>query len=65
MKGAEKSRLLAPEFKKLADQYGCYFMDAADFAKADDKDAIHIDEKGHEDLAKAVYRKIKEIEKGL
>ena len=65
LKGAEKSRLLAPEFKKVADQYGCYFMDAADFAKADDRDAIHIDEKGHEELAKAVYLKIKEIEKGL
>jgi len=65
LKGAEKSKLLSPEFKKIADKYGCYFMDAAEYAGADDKDAIHIDAKGHVSLAEAVFRKIKEIEKGL
>ncbi len=62
LKGAEKSRLLAAEFKKLADEYGCHFMDAANYAKADDTDAIHLDAKGHASLAEAIYGKIKEIE---
>lgn len=65
LKGVEKSKSLAKEFKKIANEYQCHFMDAADYAKADDKDAIHLDAKGHGDLAVAVYHKIKEIEKGL
>lgn len=64
LSGAEKSRMLAAEYKKLADEYGCHFMDAADYAKADDTDAIHLDAKGHASLAEAVYHKIKEIERG-
>lgn len=63
LKGAEKSRELAKEYKILADKYRCYFMDAADYAKADAKDAIHLDAKGHAALAEALYHKIKEIEK--
>jgi lysophospholipase L1-like esterase len=62
LKGAEKSRKLAAEYKKLADKYGCSFMDGADYAKATDKDAIHLDSKGHLALAEAVYHKIKDIE---
>lgn len=65
MIGVEKSRKLSAEYKKIADKYGCHFMDAADYAKADDKDAIHLDAEGHASLAEAVYHKIKEIEKGL
>lgn len=63
LKGAEKSRALAKEYKNLADEYRCHFIDAADYAKADDKDAIHLDAKGHAALAEALYHKIKEIEK--
>jgi lysophospholipase L1-like esterase len=63
--GAEKSRMLAASYKKLADEYGCYFMDAAHIAKADDTDAIHLDAKGHASLAEAIYHKIKEIERGV
>lgn len=63
--GAEKSRMLAASYKKLAEEYGCHFMDAADYAKADDTDAIHLDAKGHAALAEGIYHKIKEIERGL
>jgi lysophospholipase L1-like esterase len=63
--GAEKSRKLAAEYKELAKKYNCHFMDAANYAKADDKDAIHLDKEGHRALAQAVYQKIKEIEKIL
>ncbi|NLO09641.1 MAG: hypothetical protein GX129_07180 [Clostridiales bacterium] len=65
LKGAEKSRMLAASYKKLAEEYGCHFMDAADYAKADDTDAIHLDAKGHASLAEGIYHKIKEIERGV
>lgn len=58
----EKSKQLAPEYEKLAKKYNCFYFDAADYAVADDKDAIHLDEKGHASLAEAIYQKIKEIE---
>lgn len=62
--GAEKSRSLAAEYRKLAQTYHCHFMDAADFALADDTDGIHLDSKGHGALAEAIYHKIKQIEQG-
>jgi lysophospholipase L1-like esterase len=62
LKGAEKSRMLAAEFKLLAEEYRCHFMDAANYATADDKDAIHLDAMGHAVLAEAIYHKVKEIE---
>jgi lysophospholipase L1-like esterase len=65
LKGAEKSRLLAKEYTILANKYACHIMDAADYAKANDKDAIHLEAKGHAALAEAMYHKIKEIEKLL
>lgn len=61
----EKSKSLAAEYKKVAEKYGCYFLDAADYARADDRDAIHMNAEGHKSLAEAIYNKIKEIEKGL
>lgn len=65
MDGALKSRLLAEEYQKLALKYNCSFLDAAAYATADDTDAIHLDEKGHASLAKALYDKIKDNEKLL
>lgn len=62
--GVLKSKQLGTEFRKIAEKHRCYFMDAATYAKADDKDAIHLDEAGHASLAKALYEKIKEMEQG-
>ncbi len=61
LEGAEKSKKLAPEYSRLAKEYHCFFMDAAFYAAADETDAIHLDAKGHEALAEALYHKIKEI----
>lgn len=61
LEGAKISRALAPELKKLAKEYKCYFLDAADYAKADDRDAIHLGEDGHKSLANALAEKIKSI----
>lgn len=65
LRGVEKSKKLAAEFKKIADEHKCHFMDASGYAVADEKDAIHLDAKGHASLAEAIYHKIKEIEKKL
>lgn len=65
LKGADKSRMLAGEYKKLAQEYRCHFIDAADYSKADDRDAIHLDENGHCALAEALYHKIKAIERQI
>lgn len=62
MKGAEKSRRLAAEYQRVAEEYQCHFLDAADVCVADDTDAIHLDVKGHAALADAMYSMIKEIE---
>lgn len=63
LEAIEKSKQLGPEYEKLAKKYNCFYLDAANYAIADDKDAIHLDEKAHASLAEAIYQKIKEIEK--
>lgn len=62
LEGREKSLRLAEEYKRLAKEYNCFFMDAADYAVADAADAIHLDVKGHAALAEGIYQKIMEME---
>lgn len=57
----EKSKGFPRAFKTVADQYGCYFLDAAQYAQPDPADGIHLDAAGHASLAQAVYEKVKEI----
>ena len=57
----EKSKGFPKAFKAVAEQYGCYFLDAAQVAEPDCADGVHLDAKGHEALAQAVYEKVKEI----
>ena len=57
----EKSKRLAMEYKRIADLYGCYFLDASDVAKMAPSECIHIDEAGHAALAGALAGKIKAI----
>ena len=60
LEGREKSLKLAEEYKRLAKEYNCFFMDAADYATADDTDGIHLDAKGHAALAEGIYNIIME-----
>jgi len=55
------SRMLPEYYAQMAEEFGCYFLSAADFAKPSEFDAIHIDEQGHIHLAQAMARKVKEI----
>lgn len=65
LKGAEKSKKLAAEYERIAKEYHCYYLDAADVATADNTDAIHLDASGHAALAEAFYHKIKELEERI
>ena len=53
--GLQLSKRLAKYYKQVADNFDCDFLDASNYAKASDIDAIHMDAQNHEKLAKAIY----------
>lgn len=55
---ADKSRGFAAAFKKIADETGCHFMDAAPYAKPGDADGLHFSKESHATLAQAMYEKV-------
>ncbi len=55
-----KSAQMPAEYEKIANRYGCLFMDAALEATTPDTDGIHIDEKGHYQIAFKISEIIKE-----
>ena len=57
----ERSRLLSPEYKAVAERYGAGFLDAALYAQADPLDGIHLDAPSHRRLAEAMAEKIHEM----
>jgi len=59
-KAVKNSRELAYWYELVAKQFGCRFFDAADVCKAGDADSLHLMEEGHKDLAKGLYRFIKD-----
>lgn len=65
LEGVKLSKEISGEYAKLAAEFGCHFLDAAEYAEADNKDAIHLDIKAHGNLADAMYDKIQQIEKSL
>lgn len=60
---AEKSRGLAAEYEKIADQMGCHYLDAnkAVTAPTNNIDFMHLTAEGHRELADALKEKIEEI----
>lgn len=55
------SHELKSVYRRIAEERGTGFLAASDFAKADDADDEHLNEKGHEAFATAVYAKLKEM----
>lgn len=53
-----KSQELSKAYKKLADKYGCDFVDCKD-AQVSKIDSEHLTEKGHEKVAELLYQVIK------
>lgn len=58
---AEKSEGFSQAFQEVAEEFGCYFLDAAQFAAPGAVDGVHLDEAAHEKLAGAVCGKVKGI----
>ena len=59
---AKRSRGLAKCFEAVAEANGCYYLDANDYVTNNNKtDYMHLDKQGHEELANALYKKLKEI----
>ncbi|WP_320128978.1 SGNH/GDSL hydrolase family protein [uncultured Sphaerochaeta sp.] len=55
----EKSLQLAPLFEKVAQEYGCLFLDASTVANPSETDQLHMEAEDHEHLAKALLPIIK------
>ncbi len=60
---AEKSELLAEEFRKIAELAGCHYLDGNQVitAKPNDIDFMHLTEEGHRQLADALEQEIREL----
>jgi lysophospholipase L1-like esterase len=50
----EKSRLLGPEFRRVADERRCAFLDAGSLVSGSDADGVHLDRGSHSIIGKAV-----------
>jgi lysophospholipase L1-like esterase len=62
LEGAEpKSRRLAEHYKRVADEYGCEFLDTSKVIVSSDIDGIHLEADEHRKLGKAVAARLKHI----
>ena len=59
--GQKKTLELAKWYRQLAEQYGCAFLDAADYAQASALDGIHMDNDNQIKLGEAVAAKVREL----
>jgi hypothetical protein len=50
----ERSRLLGPEFRRVADERRCAFLDAGSLVSGSDADGVHLDRGSHSVIGKAV-----------
>lgn len=60
--GCEKSQHFSSLYNKIANDFGCAFLDSAIFAEADIADGVHFTRESHLRLGKAVAEKIQEYE---
>ena len=56
-----RSKELATWYKQVADQFGCYFLNATEKVSAGSVDHLHLDPAGHRVMAQLVKDKIVEI----
>lgn len=59
--GTEKSRLLAPRYRAVADERGCAFLDAGSIIRTSDRDGVHFEADAHAALGKAVAAEVRRI----
>ena len=58
-KSIEKTHLLAGEYKKIADKYGCTLLDCTNALEVSKLDCEHLTEAGHKQLAEMLYKTLK------
>lgn len=58
----EKSGNLSNQFCRVAEEKGCYFLDAGDFVSSSDVDGIHLAESEHKKLGGAIADKISALD---
>lgn len=56
-----RSKELSPCYRKVAKEYGCTFLDAAEYIKPSKEDSLHLSLEGHAKLAEELYKLIKNI----
>ncbi|MGO9409743.1 MAG: SGNH/GDSL hydrolase family protein [Spirochaetia bacterium] len=59
--GAEKSLEMGVHFREAARLRGCHFLDAGEIIRSSDLDGIHLEEKQHLALGRAVAQEVKKI----
>lgn len=59
--GVRRSMLFASAYQRVAAEKGCFFLDAAQYAKPDPADGLHLTRESHPALGEALAEKIKEI----
>jgi lysophospholipase L1-like esterase len=57
----EKSKRLSREFRRVAEELGCEFLDTADVIVSSDLDAVHLDVEEHRKLGEAVAAYVQRI----
>ncbi len=55
------SHKLPKEYQRIAKEYGCAYLDANEVTAVSSTDGVHLDEKGHKELADALEAKIRWI----
>ena len=60
-KSVEVSHELKDIYRRIAEEKGTEFLAASDYAKPDDADNEHLNEKGHQAIAVAIYKKLKKM----
>jgi len=59
--GVARSRALAPVYRRLAEENGLAFLDAAEYGAASEVDGIHMAADDHRRLGRAMAGKVREI----
>lgn len=57
----EKSKGFEKHYRRVANEKGCYFLNAGDYIESSPLDGIHFEAEMHGRLGKAVAGKVREI----
>ena len=57
----DRSRQFPQYYKKVAEQEGCIFFDAARYIQPSETDSLHLTAEGHKTLAEELYKLVKTI----